>query len=457
MNKEKVKAKSEEEFIKDVALDCIANMKETDKEYIRDNPCSIDYHFGYALYIRNHYIHNKDFSDVDFWVEPDHLSGCIMDYIISELLPDEYSHGDKFVDQLFGHKEFIRLRKEYKRIYGHYPVDLIKKYASRVPESESSIDHLSRSKIRELPDDYDLDAAFEAMHRDHERRGKIIDELIKETAEAVWRVASLKDKANEYGIAPDELDTKIQEIKDIFFTEKEYIPMTVILIPYRDIIGEEEYSACRDLLCEELDEHPRLMEKLDKAYFHDPVVAKTVLKYAFAMGQLPEYQDDEDMVRYALENDGEAIQYVNERFLNDREWVKFAIKHSEDGTIMYFDCMAPYRTDKELVYLACSVKRWNFVYVDEAYRDDYDLAKIVLSKHEDPNAVYSYLSERLRDDLSLALIDVEEEFPSTEYYSEQLRDNDEVAEKLVKIHGVDRWFFYHMSDRLKEKYGYKEE
>ena len=456
MEKEKIRAMSEDAFIKEVALDCIANMKDKDKEYIRDNPCSIDYHFGYALYIRNHYIHNKDFSDVDFWVEPDHLSGCIMDYIISELLPDEYSHGDDFVNQLFCHKEFIRLRREYKRIYGHYPVDLEKKHATRVPESESPKNNLSRDEIRNLPDD-DFEAALEAMHRDHERREKIIIELIKETAEAVWRVDSIKDKAAEYGIPGGELDARIEEIRDIFFTEKEYIPMTVVLMPYRTVIGEEEYSAYRDLLCYELNEHPRLMEKLDKMYFHDPIVAKTVLKYAFAMGQLPEYQDDEDMVRYALKNDGEAIQYVNERFLEDREWVKFAIEHSEDGTIMFLDCMAPYRTDKELVYLACSVKRWNYVYVDESYRDDYDLAKIVLSKHEDPNTVYSYLSERLRDDLSLALIDVEEEYPSTEYYSERLRDNDEVAEKIVKIHGVDRWCFYHMSDRIKAKYGYEEE
>lgn len=457
MEREKVTAKTEEEFIKEVAFDCIANMKDKDKEYIRDNPCSMDYHFGYALYIRNHYIHNKDFSDVDFWVEPDHLSGCIMDFIISELLPEEYPHGDRFVGQLFCHKEYIRVRKEYKKIYGHYPVDLTKKYKNQVPEAESTIDGLSRSKMRELPDDYDFDAAIEAMHRDHERRDKVITELIKEAAEAVWNIRIIKDRAEGYGINGDELDSKIQEIKDIFFAEKEYIPMSVILMPYRDLIGEEEYSSCRELLCAELDDHPRLMEKLDKSYFHDPVVAKAVLKYTFAMGLLPEYQDDEGMVRYALDNNGEAIQYVNERFIKDREWVKFAIEHSEDGTIMYLDCMAPYRTDKELVYLACSVKRWNFVYVDESYRDDYDLAKIVLSKHEDPNTVYSYLSEHLRDDLSLALIDVEEEFPSTEDYSERLRDNDEIAEKIVKIHGVDRWCFYHMSDRIKKKYGYEEE
>ena len=56
MEQKKVLAKTEEEFIKEVAFDCLANMRDEDKEYIKDNPCSYDYHFGYALYIRNHYI-----------------------------------------------------------------------------------------------------------------------------------------------------------------------------------------------------------------------------------------------------------------------------------------------------------------------------------------------------------------------------------------------------------------
>ncbi len=61
MVREKITAKTSDEFIKQVALDCIANKSGSDKEYIRDNPRTIDYHFGYALYIRNHYIHGKDF------------------------------------------------------------------------------------------------------------------------------------------------------------------------------------------------------------------------------------------------------------------------------------------------------------------------------------------------------------------------------------------------------------
>ena len=70
----KVTCKSEIECVNEVADDCVRNMREKDKEYLIANPYAIDYHFSYCLYIRNHYIHNRDFSDAPFWAEPDHLS-----------------------------------------------------------------------------------------------------------------------------------------------------------------------------------------------------------------------------------------------------------------------------------------------------------------------------------------------------------------------------------------------
>ena len=39
----------------DIALDCIRNLKEEDRQYLREN-CEVDF-FGYGLYIRNRYIH----------------------------------------------------------------------------------------------------------------------------------------------------------------------------------------------------------------------------------------------------------------------------------------------------------------------------------------------------------------------------------------------------------------
>ena len=54
----KVNCKTELEFVTEVANDCVANLKEKDREFLVSNPNAIDYHFSYCLYIRNHYIHN---------------------------------------------------------------------------------------------------------------------------------------------------------------------------------------------------------------------------------------------------------------------------------------------------------------------------------------------------------------------------------------------------------------
>lgn len=456
MECERVTAKTEEQFIREVALDCVANMKVETKEYIRDNPYLIDYHFGYALYIRNHYIHCRDFSDVDFWADPDHLSSCIMTYIFSLLLPGEYIYDDVFIEQLFDHKEFIRIRKGYRKIYGGYPVEIIQKYRKHVPVNKLRMESLSKEEMRKLPN-LDFKTEMEISRRDSESREKVILELISELAESVWRVDGISATAIECGIDPALLEDKIKEIKDIFFNNKEYIPMEVVLLPHREKIGEERYIRCRELLCAELDNRPSLMNKLDKVCFKDREIAKTVLKYAFAMEQLPEYQNDDEMVRYALEHNGNAIQYVNERYLRDRDWVRFAIEHSQNSTIMFPKCMKYYRSDKEFVYLACKTHKSNFAYVDEAFHDDYDLAYIVISDNDGINNVFEYLSERLKDDLSLALIDAAGQYPDVKEYSERLRDNDQVAEQLIKVHGIDSRGFGYMSDRIKKKYGYADD
>ncbi len=123
---------------------------------------------------------------------------------------------------------------------------------------------------------------------------------------------------------------------------------------------------------------------------------------------------------------------------------------------MSLDCMMPYRTDKEIVYRACKVDKQNFAYVDEKFQDDYNLAKIVIADNRNPYAnVYSYLSERLKNDQSLALLDAATDMPDVEYYSDSLKDNETVAKKLIEVHGADDWRLEYMSDRIKRIFGYK--
>lgn len=422
---EKTKYTREYDFVNEVADDCIANMKESSRECLIHHPCAIDYHFTYCMYIRNHYIHKRDFSNAPFYAEPDYLSSKVIQMIFSKLIP-EYIYENSFIEALFENKGFIKLRKEYKKIYGEYPVELVQKYTPKM----------------------------ENIRRNCENEEVVIKTLMEALAEEVWRLNKIKDIVLECEIDYDEILENIEAYQQLFWKENEYVPLEVCFLPYKKKIGKERYVTYRKLLMEQLKENPRLIEKLDCSYFSDRVLAKTVLKYGWTLKYLPMYQNDETMVKYSLMQDGTAIEYASKRFQESRDWVKHAVEHSK-GTIMHLDCMEPYRKDKELVYLACGLHRWNYVYVDKTFRDDFELAKICLEQVGDLNGIYSYMSKRLKGNKELAMLDLLDKHPNVKYYSAALRDDDEIAERLYELHGEDSWGWYHMSNRLKRKYHIK--
>lgn len=444
--------KSEWEFITETAKDCVKNLSKNDTENLIANPCATVYHHSYGMYIRNHYIHNQDFTEVPFFAEPDYLSSEIIKMIFSMLLP-EYDYDDAFIEWLYDNGEFITLRKEYKEIYGEYPVSLVEKYKTQVnlePETVKPI----RSGSKLISEfnagaEVDIDTEEKNLEKNYEIIFKIIDSLIRELAELVWRTDELKKIAEEMNIPFELISENIENLKNIFFKEGKYIPLPVCFLPYRKQIGEEQYIKYRQLLYGHLKENPHLVEKLDPTYFHDRVLAKSVLKQCtWTLKYMPMYQNDEKMVRFCLEHDGTAIEYAEKRFCQDREWVRFAILHAK--TIMHLDCMKPYRKDREFVYLACRADAWNFTHVDKSFRDDFELAKLCMEQDRSLNSIYPYLSKRLRDDKELAMMDLEDDFPHTEYYSKRLQDDDEIAAKLYELHGADVWAWDSMSRRLQK-------
>ena len=128
---EKVDAKTELEFVTKVAEECITNMSEEEKHYMRLHPCSLDYHFSYGVYIRNQYIYNKDFSNTNFISDPDYLSMKILNMIIAKLIP-EYKYGHPFYDALYSDKEFLDLREQYWNLHQTFPDDHIEDFFAYV-------------------------------------------------------------------------------------------------------------------------------------------------------------------------------------------------------------------------------------------------------------------------------------------------------------------------------------
>ena len=175
----KVTCKSKIDFINEVADDCVRNLSEKEKEHLIANPRAIDYHFSYGMYIRNNYIHSRDFSEVSFWVEPDDLSYEIIRMILSRLLP-EYDYDNAFIEKLYDTEKFLQLRKEYKAVYGEYPVFLVEKYKAQV--QIEPIPSETRVRFGAKPD---KDKRMEIMERNRAVIFAAIDMLVHELEELV--------------------------------------------------------------------------------------------------------------------------------------------------------------------------------------------------------------------------------------------------------------------------------
>ncbi len=217
-------------------------------------------------------------------------------------------------------------------------------------------------------------------------------------------------------------------------------------------ITKDEYRLFQKELIFAINEKIRIVEILNSRYFEDKVVAKTALRCGWTMKYMPMWQNDDEMVWYAAEQGGSALEFVAARFFENREFVLFAIKHSKGASIMHYENMKPYRSDREIASLACEVNADNFRFIAENLRDDYQVAEIAI-KNTQHSSVYSYIGPSLKENRSLALLECEQEHPDAEYFIDAFKDDDEIAEKIIRLHGENSFALYWMSKRIQEKYG----
>lgn len=90
MDQVRITGKAKDEFVAAVVSDCLANLTEGDKETFRKYPDPSDHHFGYGMYIRNHYqLWSQRFSETEPWVNPDDLPQEIVELVIERVLGEE--------------------------------------------------------------------------------------------------------------------------------------------------------------------------------------------------------------------------------------------------------------------------------------------------------------------------------------------------------------------------------
>lgn len=414
------------DFIDNVAKDCIGELSAEEKEYLIENPSTTEQHFGLGLYIRNKYIHgNEEAYDLG---HPDDISHMILDKIFQQLLPDEYGYDEDLASTLFSSKKYRNLRKEYKRIYGAYPKDFVREASKHVAKK------------------YNERYGFE--HYD----SKDINEYILKLAEEFWHEEKFREATELKEITYEDIFMYVKEIKEIFDKKDIFLPLEISWLMFPKKISKEEYQLFQIRLMSIIDKTPSITEYLNDKYYEDKLIAMGALKWSWTMKYMPMWQNDDEMVNYAIEQGCGAIEFINTHYLKDRDFIIKAVRNSGNNSIMYYDQMKPYRSDREIAVIACKVHGWNFTRLSNKLRNDSELAEIAM-KNAGPNNVYRYLGSKLKKDRKLALLECESERPDVENFIDEFKDDDEIAEKIIRLHGKRSWSLYYMSDRIKDKYG----
>jgi len=395
-------------FVDKVARDYISNLNDEEKEHIMSIPDPFEQHFGMGLYIRNKYIHGKE-EAVELG-HPDDLSAIIIERIFSLLLPDEYEYGDSLINAIFSNKQFISLRKEYKKINGEYPKNFVKSAKEHIPLTQDEKYGFSHYNLAD------------------------IDVYVKELAKELWHEELFQEESDKRGIMPQEIELYVDNIKSIYDKKGYFLPLEISWLTVPDKITKDEYRQFQIKLMSAINDNIQIVELLPAKYFEDKPIAMAALRCGWAMEYMPMWQDDDEMVRYAMEQSCSAIEFINARFLENREFVIFATQHSKDEMIMRFERMKPYRGDREIVLRACEVNPGNFEYIDDKLKDDYQIAEIVLKKAHSA-AVYDSVGPKLKENRRLALLECEQVSPYVEGFCDTFKDDDEIAEKLLYKHG----------------------
>jgi hypothetical protein len=407
----KERSKKHDEFVDTVANEVLANLSPEDKAQIFRQPDSITYHFTTGLWIRNHYIRGKE---LDFDFIADNLSSEIMSRVAS-LIIDNYDYENPFYRHLYDNPIFNHMRKLFFALKGMYPDEIMAKYA-------------------DLPDDV-----------------KAAETAAEELRSTLLNANRLEQLGAKYGLA----DAQRCEYKSIVdaHNKKDWhmVPYDIALLTSKTLEPEVRQKLL-SLLDVVLNETPEMAVTLPAFIFNQKdAVLLAVGARGKSLKRFPKFNSDDEIIRAAISQDGEAIQYVNKELRETRDYIVLALSN-EYSSALKARCMIPYRDDAELVKIALEANGCNIQYASDRLRDDFEIAKFAVchQKNRYTHSTICNLSTRLRDSLEIALLDIREGNASVDQYSVRLRDNDEIAEALLA--SDSKWKLYQMSKRIQKKY-----
>ena len=409
----------------EAAEECVAELTPEDIESIRMHIDYTHHHFGYGLYLRNRYSYLMDKKMYSLFGNHyrDEL-GAMIYYLMIPIMFPEYKGHEKYISKL----EFL----SFDDLNANYNLRFGKNFIADIPPENYLL----------LPEN----SPFE------KEKAELIDYSLA-IAETIWQFDSFRQTASALGYSESEID-------EIHSTCVELIRNKFLFVPLEILFAKRDTEDSLNALMK----YPKMIEWLfskDKSkvkllpeyVFENRSVVKIMVSTGGFLLQLaPNFSADREIVLAAVRSSTWAADFMDKSLWGDREIALMAARHADSHLMFHYEAFKPFNDDDEIVKLALEANGANICYASERIRSDYDMAVLALTHQREiyPYSAYESLSEELRSRKDLALLELQAPKPSLDGFTDELLDDDDIAEQLMEK-GLTQLFF-DLSDRLKLKY-----
>ncbi|MGN1402813.1 MAG: DUF4116 domain-containing protein [Ruminococcus sp.] len=418
----------------EAAVECASKLTDEQKEYFQLYLSYTYHHFSYGLYLRNHYSYLLSDDSVFFgrFIRDD--IGSKIYYLMLPVVFPEFKGHEKYIERIT-EKPFDNLNANYYLKYGRNFIEDI------TPES-----YFVSLKGTEGKDKKSDDWWEKYLSENNEYATAI--------AEHIWNYDSFKETAIALGYDLNEIKEVHQFCIDLLKKKEFFVPLEILFAKNPTSASMKEFMKNQKLIEWLFSENESYIELLPSYIFTNRDVAILMVT---SRGQLlelvPGYSNDYDVVLAAVKNTPYAMEYADKSLWGDYSIAEEAARNSEYCLMFSIEAFQQFNDDDHIVKLALEANGANICYASDRIKSDYNMAVFALQHQKNiyPNSAYPSLSEELRKRKDLALIELHAPLPSLDGFDQALLDDDEIAE-LIFADEDNRYLIHNMSERIQRKY-----
>lgn len=415
----------------EAAAECAARITDEQKQFLRLHLNYIYHHFGYGMYLRGHYHYLID--TVPERMHSDDVGSKIY-YLILPILFPEFKGYEEHLDRIT-QTPFDNLNACYFTKFGHnFIIDF-------PPEK-----YLTLSKPA-IDSDEEFDKWWKQYLNENNRYALQI-------AERIWDIKTFSAKAHSLCLNDDDIKEIYDYCRNTLTEQSQFFPLELLFAKSTSPEAASSITECEEMLKLSFSNPSNSLEHLPQYVYSSRSMAKVMVSASgTSLHFLPDFTKDREIVITAIRDTLFACKYMDRSLLGDIEIAEEAAGNSKNGNIFSYEEFKQFNDNDRIVRIALEANGDNIRYASERIRSDHDMAVLALQNQRDgfaPN-VFESLSEELRSSRELAIIELNSSGPSLSGFDDKLLDDDEIAEIFIS-NGKNLRQFGKMSRRIKEKY-----